>query len=132
MFCLPHNIGPVRLNLSVMVQCFSLTINQWVVLFSLAFQRGEQGFLYRVWFPSSHALPTLSHSSTLRHPARLCLVDLSFPRDAGRRDARMVQGPMYHALKTQNCDTCLQLNKISSRTGPVTKTTKYDRVYRIV
>jgi len=32
-----------RLNLSVMVQCFSITINQQTVLFSLTFQRNEQG-----------------------------------------------------------------------------------------
>jgi len=35
--------GPVRLNLSAIIQYFSLTINQRTVLFSLAFQRNEQG-----------------------------------------------------------------------------------------
>ena len=33
------NIGPVRLNLLAVVQYFSLTTNQRIVLFSLAFQR---------------------------------------------------------------------------------------------
>ena len=35
--------GPVRLNVSAMVQCFSLTTNQRTILFSLTFQRSEQG-----------------------------------------------------------------------------------------
>jgi hypothetical protein len=39
----PVAMTPVRLNLSVMVQCFSLTTNQPTVLFNLVFQPSEQG-----------------------------------------------------------------------------------------
>jgi len=79
-------------------------------------------------FPS-HALSALSHSSTLRRPARLCLPDFSFPHNTRRCDAHSVQRPMYQTPKTQNCDACLQLNKISSCTGPTTKTAKHNLVH---
>ena len=47
-------------------------------------------FLYRVWFPASHALSALFHSAAIHHPARLRLLYFDFPRDAGRHDAPMV------------------------------------------
>ena len=58
------------------------------------------GALGRVWMPVSHPFPAPSHSSSPLRPAWICLLDSYFPRDAGRRDAPMIQRPMRYTLKT--------------------------------
>jgi len=53
-----------------------------------------------VWFPSSHVLPASFHSSAPLHPARLRLLNFTFPREPGWLHTRMVQGLMCQTLKT--------------------------------
>jgi len=65
--------SPVRLNLSAMVQCFSLTTNQPIIPFSMAFQRNEQGNLLEQYFLAwlrGGGNPTCNH-----HP-RVIFLDL--------------------------------------------------------
>jgi hypothetical protein len=83
-----------------------------------------------VWFSSLHALSASSLSSAPHHPARLHLLNVSFPRNAGWHDTRVVQGPI-HVSDNQTSCIGMQPNKISSRAGPTTKTTKHDWVYNL-
>ena len=81
-------------------------------------------FFYRVWFPRFARFVCFV---SFRWPLPSRMVPSSqFPLPSRCRTTRCTHGIRDHVSHTQNSYPYMQPNKIASRAGPTTKTTKHD------